>query len=252
MSKLTAKQQRFVDEYLIDLNATQAYIRAGYAVKNEDTAAAASSNLLRNIKVKEAIQEKQSRRSERTKITQDMVLERLWSIATANPNEIMQVRHKNCRKCYGIDHKWQWKDEEEFKQALQESIALEKSMQMENPDFQCEHPNNEGGYGFNPIRPPFQDCPKCFGEGVIDVHFKDTRNLSKSAQMLYAGVKQTKDGLEVKVHDQINALIQVARHLGMFKDKIEHSGTIDIKSISDEELESRIRALSSEVLGNNQ
>lgn len=224
MSKLTAKQQRFVDEYLIDLNATQAAIRAGYSKR---TANEIGAENLAKPNIAKAISEAQTKRSERTEITQDMVLERLWGIATANPNDIMQVRHKNCRKCYGIDHKWQWKDKDEFNQALQDSIAMEKSMQQEDPNYSCEHPNDEGGYGFNPIKPPLQDCPKCFGEGVLDVHFKDTRNLPPSAQMLYAGVKQTKDGLEVKVHDQQQALLNVARHLGMFKDKVIHSGDPD-------------------------
>lgn len=228
MSKLTAKQQRFVDEYLIDLNATQAAIRAGYSAK---TANEIGAENLAKPSIAKAIAESQTKRAERTEITQDMVLERWWGIATANPNDIMQVRHKNCRKCYGIDHKYQWKDEEEFNQALQSVIQEEKAMQQEDPDYKAEYPNDEGGYGFNPIKPPFHDCPKCFGEGVLDVHFKDTRNLSPSAQMLYAGVKQTKDGLEVKVHDQAQALLHVARHLGMFKDKIEHDVSDPLKDL---------------------
>ncbi|PAE74486.1 terminase small subunit [Bacillus velezensis] len=51
MSKLTPKRKRFVDEYLIDLNATQAYIRAGYKVKSESVAAVESHKLLRNPKI---------------------------------------------------------------------------------------------------------------------------------------------------------------------------------------------------------
>ena len=74
MANLTPKQQRFVDEYLIDLNATQAYIRAGYAVKSDDVASATASKLLRNAKVQEAIAKAQNKRSERTEITQDYVL----------------------------------------------------------------------------------------------------------------------------------------------------------------------------------
>lgn len=57
MENLTPKQQRFVEEYLIDLNATKAYIRAGYTVKSEDVAAATAYKLLRDAKVQEAIQE---------------------------------------------------------------------------------------------------------------------------------------------------------------------------------------------------
>lgn len=89
MANLTPKQQRFVEEYLIDLNATQAYIRAGYAVKNEDTAAATASKLLRNAKVQEAIQEAQNKRSERVQIDADYVLRRLVEIDQMDVLDIM-------------------------------------------------------------------------------------------------------------------------------------------------------------------
>lgn len=78
---LTAKQQRFVAEYLIDLNATQAAIRAGYS---EKTAAEQASRLLTNVKVSEAIQAAMKARSERTQIDADWVLKRLARDATAD------------------------------------------------------------------------------------------------------------------------------------------------------------------------
>lgn len=78
---LTAKQQRFVAEYLIDLNATQAAIRAGYS---EKTAAEQASRLLTNVKVGEAIQAAMKARSERTEINADWVLKRLARDATAD------------------------------------------------------------------------------------------------------------------------------------------------------------------------
>ncbi len=71
MNKMTAKQERFVAEYLIDLNATQAAIRAGYAEKG---AAVEGSRLLANPKVAAAVAAAQAARSERTEITQDYVL----------------------------------------------------------------------------------------------------------------------------------------------------------------------------------
>ena len=71
MAKLTAKQQRFVDEYLIDLNATQAAIRAGYSAK---TAAVIGAENLIKPYIAKAIQEAQNKLTERTEITQDYVL----------------------------------------------------------------------------------------------------------------------------------------------------------------------------------
>lgn len=69
--KLTAKQQRFVGEYLIDLNATQAAIRAGYRAS---TAEQQGYQLLQKTSVQKAVRAAQARLSERTEITQNMVL----------------------------------------------------------------------------------------------------------------------------------------------------------------------------------
>jgi phage terminase small subunit len=71
--KLTPKQELFVKEYLIDMNATQAYLRAGYQV-NENTAAVNAKRLLSNAKIQAALQEEMDQRAERTKITADYVL----------------------------------------------------------------------------------------------------------------------------------------------------------------------------------
>ena len=74
VGKLTDKQKRFVEEYLVDLNATQAAIRAGYS---EQTAYSIGQRLLKKVEVQEAIQQAQNKRSERTQITQDEVIRRL-------------------------------------------------------------------------------------------------------------------------------------------------------------------------------
>lgn len=71
MSRLNAKQQRFVDEYLIDLNATQAAIRAGYS---EKTANQQGPRLLVNAGIQQAIEAGKAKREERTQITADYVL----------------------------------------------------------------------------------------------------------------------------------------------------------------------------------
>lgn len=70
---LTAQQSRFVDEYLKDLNATQAYIRAGYKAKG-NAAESAAVRLLRNVQVQDAIQERMNDRAKRTQIDADFVL----------------------------------------------------------------------------------------------------------------------------------------------------------------------------------
>ena len=81
MIQLTNAQKRFCDEYLIDLNATRAYKVAYPKCKEDETANAASSRMLRNVKVQEYISEKQKEIEKRTEVTQDMVIKELAKIA---------------------------------------------------------------------------------------------------------------------------------------------------------------------------
>lgn len=76
MARLTPKQKRFVGEFLKDLNATQAAVRAGYSEKLE-SAAAHASRLLRSGKVADAIALAFEKRAERTRVDQDWVVEQL-------------------------------------------------------------------------------------------------------------------------------------------------------------------------------
>jgi phage terminase small subunit len=78
---LTPKQETFVREYLIDLNATQAAIRAGYSAK---TAKQQGARLLTNVDVSTALTEAKTARSEKTQINAEWVLNRLAADATAD------------------------------------------------------------------------------------------------------------------------------------------------------------------------
>lgn len=83
---LRDKQRRFVEEYLIDLNATQAAIRAGYAPKSAEVT---GHKLLRNAKVAAKLAEAQEARSKRTQVDADWVLRRLTDEATADLADII-------------------------------------------------------------------------------------------------------------------------------------------------------------------
>ena len=76
-NKMTAKQRRFCDEYLIDLNATQAAIRAGYSKKNADNIA---SENLRKPKIKAYIDERMKEKEDSLIAKQDEVLKYLTSV----------------------------------------------------------------------------------------------------------------------------------------------------------------------------
>ena len=88
MAELTAKQQAFVEEYLIDLNATQSAIRAGYS---EKTAYSQGQRLLKNVEVASRIDEALAKRSERTEITADNVLRELAKLAFSNIEDYVRI-----------------------------------------------------------------------------------------------------------------------------------------------------------------
>ena len=86
MAELTDKQRKFVSEYLVDLNATQAAIRAGFSQK---TARAQGQRLLTNVDIANAIAAAQAKREKRTEITQDRVVQELARIAFGNSRSVM-------------------------------------------------------------------------------------------------------------------------------------------------------------------
>jgi len=88
MAKLSPKQQLFADEYLIDLNATQAAIRAGYSPK---TAKEIGSENLTKPNIRTYIDQKMADRSRRTGISQDRVLQELARIAFVQIPDVIDV-----------------------------------------------------------------------------------------------------------------------------------------------------------------
>jgi len=83
---LTPKQQRFVDEYLIDLNATQAAIRAGYSAKTANEQACA---LLAKLSIRHAVKAGQQAKAERARIDADYLLGRLQEISEMDAADIL-------------------------------------------------------------------------------------------------------------------------------------------------------------------
>ena len=91
MANLTPKQQRFVEEYLIDLNATQAAIRSGYS---EKTARDIGCENLAKPNIAKAIEEAQNKRQEQTQIDAAYVLKRLVEIDQMDVLDIMDDQMK--------------------------------------------------------------------------------------------------------------------------------------------------------------
>ena len=83
---MTKKQKRFIEEYLVDLNATQAAIRAGYS---PDTAGSIGSENLKKPEIRARIETAIAERSKRTGINQDRIVMELAKIALLNPKGLV-------------------------------------------------------------------------------------------------------------------------------------------------------------------
>jgi len=158
---MTPKQERFVGEYLKDLNATQAAIRAGYSKK---TAEVQGPRLLGNVRVAAKIKEAQEKLAEETGITVRRTLEELALIGFADMGTYLRFEPNG-------DVFLDWT-------ALPEGAT-------------------------KVISEITQEVVKKLGEG------EDA-----------AAVIRTK----FKLHDKLSALDKIGRHLGMFKDRVEHTG----------------------------
>jgi phage terminase small subunit len=224
---LSDRQKRFVHHQARITDGAKAYVLAGYS---EQGAAQGASRLLQSVEIQEAIEEEKADLARVAGLSPEWVLNRWMLIADADPRELIHTRIGCCRHCWGIDHKREWM-EHEYASALNEAL-----MSMGLP------PAFEGGLGYSPTREPNPACPKCKGEGLPRTWLADSRKISRSAAALFAGVKQTKDGIEIKMHDQPAALKSLADYLGM---QNKSSGEIkvaaaiavgNVKDLSDAEL----------------
>ena len=163
---MTKKQKRFCEEYLIDLNATQAAIRAGYS---PDTAKAIGCENLTKPDIRAHIDRAMAERSRRTGVNADRVIQELAKIAFVNATDAIDLKTATVKE-----------------DALPEDTAAIQSVK-----------------------------DKTFGE----------------------------DGLEreIKMADKLKALEMLGRHLGMFKDKLELSGGLDIEKTKLDDLLQQMR-----------
>lgn len=149
---MTKKQKRFVEEYLIDLNATQAAIRAGYS---PHTAKDIGCENLAKPNIAAAISQAMAERSRRTGINQDRVLQELARIGFAKITDVVDPETAKIRT-----------------DASDDDLACIQSIKIKPNEFGTER--------------------------------------------------------EVKLYDKKSALVDLGKHLGLFKDKVELTGDMDL------------------------
>lgn len=190
-NELTPKQRAFVREYLIDLNATQAAIRAGYS---EKTARSVAAENLTKPNIAAAIESAMKLRANRTDITADRVLKELAKIGFADIRKAV---------------KWQ-------------SAMI------------TEEDNPEGG-----------DIAVIKTVVTNTVQMVASEELDDETAAAIAEVSQNAaGGVKIKLHDKRAALVDIGKHLGMFKEKVEvtgkDGGPVETKDMSQNELGRRI------------
>lgn len=226
---LEPRQQRFVDEYLIDLNGTQAAIRAGYSA---NSAAEQAYDLLRKPQIKASIAASQKRLQDKLEIKAESVVRQLALIATADPRELIEVRVGCCRCCHGTGHRSQRTELEMANDRQRWATAGKPANEFDE----------QGGTGYTPHLLPHPECPSCGGDGEPRTVLKDTRHLSPQAAALYAGAKQTKYGVEIQMHSQLEAWEKLAKNLGLYaKDNYQRSDPLSLRNMSDAERAMRMQ-----------
>lgn len=149
---MTKKQKRFVEEYLIDLNATQAAIRAGYSPA---TAKEIGCENLTKPNIAAAVSQAMAERSRRTGINQDRVLQELARIGFAKITDVVDPETAKIRA-----------------DASDDDLACIQSIKIKPSEFGTER--------------------------------------------------------EVRLYDKKSALVDLGKHLGLFKDKVELNGDMDL------------------------
>ena len=126
---LTPKQERFVQEYLVDLNATAAAKRAGYS---ERRASELGYQLLRKTTVQAAIQMAIQDRSQRTGVTQDYVIEKLKTIADKQASDAPDSDLKYSSQIKAIEllgkHLGAWEPQNKQQTAVEDLTALAEKL----------------------------------------------------------------------------------------------------------------------------
>jgi len=177
---LTAKQQRFVIEYLVDLNATQAAIRAGYAAKGAKDQA---YQLMQRPEIAAAIKEAMEARNQRTKVDADYVLSRLTEI-----------------------------DQMDLLDILDDDMSIK----------------------------PLSKWPKVWRQSLSGFDIAE----------MFEGAGKERDlvGLmkKIKWPDKVKNLELLGKHVDVnaFRENVNHSGSVNLTNMTDEELERQIAQLS--------
>lgn len=213
----TEKERAFVEIYATNGgNATTAY-RAAYDVRGTSRHHAATAyHVLEKPGVQRYLAELRKIAADAASIDIQALLEADRAIVAAaeHAEKLTGYKVQCCRHCHGKRHLYQWRDDEEYTLALCAVMDFNATA----PESKARGlPSDAGGYGFDPSVPPVPECTHCDGDGVQKPTIGDTSDLGL-ARPLYRGIKITKNGVEVLLHDVDKAKERLLRAAGAFGD----------------------------------
>lgn len=238
LKRVSVKNEIFCQRLMAGDSQIDAYIKA-FEPKEGSRAdwSRDASRLMRNKSISAKLTHLKKKITDVAKIDAEWVVRHWVTIVEAEVNDIVQHRRNCCRYCYGVNHKYQWTENE---LAMSQAYIMKENLERKD-DRQLPMPDSSGGVGFFPQRIPAEDCPECFGNGIAEVYTADTTQLNDVAKSLYAGVK---DG-NVLLHSKTDALKNIANYLGMFKPVINKPGIGELPA-PPSELSGRLRDITSD------
>lgn len=210
---LSNREARFVMELANDNNAAEAYLRSGYRSKSPN---AHASRLAAKGSIQAAAAHVRAKVAERIGYRAEEALQFAADVLRADPRELVEYRRGCCRFCHGKGHLYQRTEGEMARDRAKHDTQVERR-QGRNKDYEDPGFNEMGGAGFDASLDPHPECPDCAGEGIGRTVLKDTRTLSREAAALFAGVKVTKDSIEVKMHDKVAMVDKMFRYHGLYE-----------------------------------
>jgi phage terminase small subunit len=217
--EMTSKERRFAEIYTRGGNMRAAYCEAFNVAVPSQSHSTAAWRLMHQPEVAGYVQELQLLAAHATVVDVSEILASDIAIVRAArfADELSHHVYDACRYCYGVDHKYHWRDASEFDGALAQWLDACASTDNLRAEPAPATPSDEGGYGFDPRREPLVTCPQCEGRGTERTVIADTSKLTRS-KPLYRGMKVTKNGIEVLMHDVDKAKERLLRAAGAFGD----------------------------------
>jgi phage terminase small subunit len=231
VDELTDIEQRFVLEYLKDFKGASAARRAGVPYKN---ARYWACRRLAEPRIAAVVADLKAKHLQRLDMEVGEMVDRLARIVNTDMGELVEYRRACCHHCWGKDHLYQRTDGALRAARVRHEQALKKA-RAEGRDLVEDIPeefDEEGGGGFNATADPHPECPECHGEGIGVPFYKDTRDLGPNAAAAFAGVKMTKDGVEIKTHDAVKAIELLGKFKGAFTENVNVKGHLTVQGLS--------------------